>query len=108
MVLQIVLILLDMAAASQGIPVLIDWLFLVCGMLCKLMTCLLCFTKRQYTYVFAMSYAISLSPVMLFDGGGALCYLDCCSICIQTIIICTYLIRIVISFIWVTAIFPLL
>lgn len=66
------------------------------------------FWPKNSPYAFAMSYAISLSPVMLFDGGGALCYLDCCSICIKTIIICMYLIRIVISFIWVTAIFTLL
>lgn len=42
---------------------------------------------------------------MLFDGGEALCYLDCCSICIMTIIMCMYLISVVISFICVTGIF---
>lgn len=49
--------------------------------------------------MFAMPHAISSSPAMLFGGGEALCYLDCCSICVKTIIICLYLIRIVISFI---------
>lgn len=48
---------------------------------------------------------ISLSPAELFDEAQAPRYLDCCSICITTIIIYTYLIRAVISFICVTASF---
>lgn len=103
MVLQIVQFLSSMAVATQGISVLIDQLFLVCGMLCKFMTCLRCLSKNSCR-VLALPYAISSSPAMLFDGGEALCYLDCCSICITTIIICMYLISIVISFIWMTGI----
>lgn len=94
----------DMAAATQGISVLIDQLFLACALLCKFTTCLLCLTKNS-SCVLAPSCAISSSAATLFDGGEALCYLDCCSICITTIIICMYLIRTVISFIWVTGFF---
>lgn len=94
-----------MAATTEGISTLIDQLFLVCGMLCKFMTCLPCLTQNSCR-VLVLSYAISSSPAMLFDGGEALCYLDCCSICIMTIIICMYLISTVISFIW-QAFYPL-
>lgn len=95
-----------MAAATQVVSMLIDQLCLVCGMLCKFMTCLLCFYQKQFLGICSIiGCGISSSPAMLFDGGEALCYLDCCSICITTIIICMYLIRIVISFIWVTGIF---
>lgn len=93
-----------MAAAARLISVLIDQLFLVCGLLCKFMTCLLCLTKNSCG-IFGLSYAIFSSPAMFFDGGEAPCYLDCCSICITTIIICMYLISIVISFIWLTGFF---
>lgn len=103
-VLQIAQIPSDMAAATQGISVLIDQLFLACAMLCKFTTCFLCLTKNS-SCVLAPSCTISSSAAPLFDGGEASRYLDCCSICITTIIICMYLIRTVISFIWVTGFF---
>lgn len=72
MVLQIVLILLDMAAASQGISMLIDWLFLVCSMLCKFMTCLLCFTKKTVpTYL--LCHTLSLYHLLCFFMAEELC-----------------------------------
>lgn len=88
MVLQIGQIFLDMATDSQGISVRIDWL--VCNMPCACITCTPCFTKKQFLRI-CYDIRYLLSPAKLFDGGEALCYLDCCSICIATIIICMYL-----------------
>ncbi len=66
MVLQIVQILSDMAAAIQVVSVLTDQQFLRCGMLCKFMTCLLCFTKNS-SWVFVLSYTtVSLHQLLCF------------------------------------------
>ena len=91
----------DSAAATQGISVFIDQLFLVCGFVNSWHACFV----LPKTVSGCLFYHTHYLFITCYAFWKASCYLDCCSICITTIIICAYLIRIVISVIWVTGSF---